>query len=56
MLQFLPPPAKRIQITAYEHHLAKERSLWVLNERHLGREKPVMGYIEPLLRTAKLVE
>ena len=47
----LRPPAKRYKLTfmsPISNHLAKERSLWVLNELHLGKEKPVMGNIEPL--------
>jgi len=47
---------KRIQIKAYEPHLVKERSLRILNKAHLGKEKPIMGNIEPLLRITKPVE
>ena len=55
----LRPPAKRIQINLYERHfepLAKERSLRVLNELHLGKEMPVIGNIQPLLGITKPAE
>ena len=43
-------------ISAIWSHLAKEGSLRVLNELHLGEEKPVMGNIEPLLGITKPAE
>ena len=58
----LRPPAKRIQINLYERHFepfvgrGKERSLRVLNGLHLGKEKSVMGNIEPFLGIAKPTE
>ena len=41
---------------ALSSHLAKERSLRVLNELHLGKEKPVMGNTGPLLGITKPAE
>ena len=58
----LRPPAMRIQIfiktfmSAISSHLAKERSPRLLNELHLGKEKPVMGNFEPLLGITKPAE
>ena len=43
-------------MSAISSHLGKERSLRVLNELHLGKEKPVMGNIEPFLGIAKPAE
>ena len=43
-------------MSAISSHLAKERPLWVLNEFHLGKEKPVMGNIELLLGITKHAE
>ena len=43
-------------MSAISSHLGKERSLRVLNELHLGKEKAVMGNIEPLLGITKPTE
>ena len=43
-------------MSAISSHLAKERSLLVLNELHLGNEKPVMRNSEPLLGITKPAE
>ena len=55
----LRPPAKRIQINFYERHFEPfgERKIPPsVNELHLGKEKPVMGNIEPLLGITKPAE
>ena len=55
----LQPAAERIQINLYERHFEPfgERKIpSVLNELHLGKEKPVMGNIEPLLEITKPTE
>ena len=54
----LQPAAKRIQIF-YERHFepfGKRKIPPVLNELHLGKEKPVMGNIEPPLGITKPAE
>ena len=43
-------------MSSISSHLAKERSLRLLNELHLGKEKPVMGNFEPLLGITKPAE
>ena len=43
-------------MSAISSHLAKERSLRVLNEFHSGKGKPVKGNIEPLLGITKPAE
>ena len=43
-------------MSAISSHLGKDRSLRVLDEFHLEKEKPVMGNIEPFLGIAKPAE
>ena len=53
----LRPPAKRIWISeALWAPFGERKSLRVLDELHLGKEKPVMENIEPLLRITKPAE
>ena len=55
----LQPAVKRIQMNLYERHFEPfgERKIPpVLNELHLGKEKSIMGNIEPLLGITKPAE